>query len=47
MSVEGFAPRFALGVIDLAEVEHLPLSHTPVMETFIFDDTPVGSCFRT
>ena len=42
MGVERFAPDIALGIIDLAEVEHLALSDAPVMETFVFDDTPVG-----
>jgi hypothetical protein len=42
MGVERFAPGFALGIVDLAEIEHLTLSDASVVETFVFDDTPVG-----
>ena len=42
VSVESFTPGFALGIIDLAEVEHLALRHAPVVETFVFDHTPAG-----
>ncbi len=36
------APGGALGIIDLAQVEPLPLGHAPGGETLGFDDTPVG-----
>ena len=42
MSVESFAPGGALGVIDLAEIEDLPLRDAAVVETFVFDHTPIG-----
>ena len=42
MSIESFAPGIALGIIDLAEGEHLPLSDAPVVESFVFDHTPAG-----
>ena len=42
MSVESFSPSLALGIVDLAKVEHLPLSHAPVVESLVFNDTPIG-----
>lgn len=42
VGVEGFAPGGALGVIDLAQVEHLALHDAAVVEAFVFHHTPVG-----
>lgn len=42
VSLEGLAPGRALAIIDLAQVEHLALSHASVVQTLVFDDRPVG-----
>ena len=42
MGVEGLAPGGTLGVIDLAQVEHLALHDAAVVEALVFDHTPVG-----
>jgi hypothetical protein len=40
VGVERFAPGGARGIIDLAEVKHLPLHDAAVVETFVFDHPP-------
>jgi len=45
VSVEGFAPGGALGIIDLAEIKHLALEDAAVAKPFVFDHTPIGVFF--
>jgi hypothetical protein len=45
VGVERLAPGGALGVIDLAQVEHLALHDTAIVETPVFDHTPVSVLF--
>src|SRR5713101_100847 len=46
--IEGFdllAPSFALAVIDLAEIQHLPLHNLAAGATLVLDDIPVAMLF--
>jgi len=39
--LDGLAPSRLLRIVDLAEVEHLALHHTPIGNAPILDDAPV------
>lgn len=38
-------PGFSLAVVDLAQIENMPLHHTPVAEAMVLDDAPVAVFF--
>jgi hypothetical protein len=43
--IDQLAPSLALAVIDLAEIEHLPLDHLATGTALVLDDTPVAMLF--
>ena len=42
VGLKRLAPGGVWGVIDLAEIKHLTLRAAPVVETFVFNHTPIG-----
>ena len=46
--IKGFdqlAPGFMLGVVDLAQIQYLPLHHLAASAAFVLDDIPIAMLF--